>query len=100
MYAKKYISINEIDGFKNEFENFLTKKGRSKSNANKARTYRGLLKGRFKLTNVERIENTDYEHSIFGKGADFTSKSIRDLIKNGEKDALKWLNNTRNNNEN
>lgn len=98
--AKKYIGRNEIDGFKNDFENFLTKQARSKSSANKARTYRDLLNGRFNLTNVERIENIDYENSIFFKIADFTSKTIRDLIKKGEKDALKWLNSTHNDNKN
>ena len=99
--AKKYICINKndgstykIDGFTNDFEKFLTKKAKSKSNANRDRTYKELLRGRFKLIKVERIENTGYQHSIFGKGADFTSKSIRDLIEKGKKDALEWLKGT------
>ena len=33
----------------------------------------------------------DYKDSISGKGADFTSKSIRDLIALGYSDALKSL---------
>jgi NTE family protein len=98
--ATKYIGKDKTDEFKNDVENLLKKKAKSKSNVNKARTYRDLLNGRFKLIKVERIENTGYENSIFGKFADFTSKSIRDLIKKGEKDALKWLNSTHNDNKN
>lgn len=99
--ALKYVSLTKIDAFQNDFQNFLkTNQARSKTNANKDRTYRDLLIGRFKLTNVVRIENTEYENSIYLKGADFTSKSIRNLIDKGEKDALKWFNSTRNDSKN
>lgn len=56
-----------------------------------ARSYKDLIICGFNLTKVVRIETTDYDHSIYGKGADFTSKSVREFIKTGEQDALKWL---------
>ncbi|MGB6527638.1 MAG: hypothetical protein WBF33_05975 [Candidatus Nitrosopolaris sp.] len=41
------------------------------------------------MTNVVRIENTSpYDESIFGKIGDYTSKTIKDLIKRGEDDAV------------
>jgi NTE family protein len=105
--ATKYLCINKndgstnkIDGFTSDFEKFLTNKAKSKSNANRDRTYKELLRGRFNLIKVERIENTGYEDSISGKGADFTSTSIRDLIAKGKQDALDWLNGTRKDNKN
>jgi NTE family protein len=92
--AKNYISANKIHAFKNEFKNFLkTTEAKSKSNTNEKRTYKDLLNGSFKLTNVIRIEHSGYDDSISGKGADFTSKSIKDLIKQGKKDASRLLNN-------
>ena len=54
-------------------------------------SYKELLNGSFKLTKVVRIEPTGYDDSISGKGADFTSKTIKDLIKKGEEDASKVL---------
>jgi hypothetical protein len=53
--------------------------------------YRDVIDSRFGLTKVIRIENMDYKDSISGKTADFTSKSIRDLIALGYSDALKCL---------
>ncbi len=51
------------------------------------------MKGRFKLTKVIRIENTNYINSISGKGGDFTTQTIEELIKEGEKDATNTLSN-------
>ena len=50
----------------------------------------------FKLTNVMRIEHRGYDNSVSGKGADFTSKTIKDLINQGKKDASKLLNGVNN----
>jgi hypothetical protein len=40
---------------------------------------------------VVRIEPKNYADNIYGKGADFTSKTIKDLIEKGKEDALKVL---------
>jgi predicted acylesterase/phospholipase RssA len=91
--TKSYISTDKIDAFKNEFENFLkTTEAKSKSNTNETRTYKDLLDCRFKITSVMRIEHTGYKDTISGKGSDFTSKTIKDLINEGKKDASKLLN--------
>ena len=84
--AISYIGADKIDVFKNEFEKFLkTTEAKSKSNTNENRKYNDLLNGSFKLTNVIRIEPSGYDNNISGKGADFTSKSIKDLIKQGKR---------------
>jgi hypothetical protein len=57
-----------------------------------------LIKGRFKLTKVVRIERTNYIDTNSGKEADYTSKptdfthqTIKKLIEQGEEDALEVL---------
>jgi NTE family protein len=51
-----------------------------------------LLKARFKLNTVIRIEAESYTDNISGKGADFTSQTIRSLIEKGKQDAQRVLN--------
>ena len=41
--------------------------------AGEERTYKDILDARFTLTNVKRIENTDYADSIYGKVSDLKS---------------------------
>jgi NTE family protein len=78
----------EINAFENEFESLLNKtRAKSKTDIGEDRTYKDLLKGRFRLTKVIRIEPESYADSISGKGADFTSKTIKSLIEKGENDA-------------
>ena len=92
--TKDYISTDKVNAFQHDFEKFLkTTEAKSKSNRGETRSYKELLSGSFKLTKVVRIEHTDYDDSISGKGADFTSKSIKDLIKQGKNDASRLLNN-------
>ena len=52
------------------------------------RTYGKLLKGRFDVR-VCRIDREDDENTISGKHSDFSSSTIRALIKSGEEDALR-----------
>jgi hypothetical protein len=62
---------DESDLFEKEFESFLkATQAKSKDDSGESRRYKGLLRGRFKLTKVIRIENHNYEDSIAGKGAD------------------------------
>jgi hypothetical protein len=73
--AKSYITPDRFDELENDFEKFLKSTiAKSKSHTGEHRMHKDILDSRFALT---RIENTDYKDSIFGKGADFTSKSIR-----------------------
>jgi NTE family protein len=91
--AKRHFKNNdESDLFENEFENFLkTTQAKSKGDLGESRRYKDLLTGRFKLTKVIRIENENYEDSIAGKGADFTSETIEKLIEKGKKDVKRVL---------
>jgi NTE family protein len=88
-FAKKYMG-EDFEVFQKEVETFLqTTEAKSKSDIDDKRKYKDLLNCGFKLTNVVRIENTSpYDESIFGKIGDYTSKTIKDLIKRGEDDAV------------
>ena len=52
------------------------------------RKYDALIRGSFEITNVIRIERQDNSDNISSKFADFTSETIEDLIKQGEKEYL------------
>jgi NTE family protein len=88
--AECHMCKDQVHVFQNELELFLkTTEARSKSGKGKTITYNDLLNGMFKLTKVIRIQNhnNNYEDSISGKGADFSSKTIRDLINKGKEDS-------------
>jgi hypothetical protein len=51
--------------------------------------YKDLLEGRFKLTKVIKIERKYDVYNISNKWADFTSKTISEMMKQGEYDAWK-----------
>src|SRR5215213_6549672 len=77
--------------FKEEFENILkATEEKSKGSTVEDRKYKDLIKDRFKVT-VTRIENETCEDSIYGKGADSTSKTIKELIARGKEDARRVL---------
>jgi NTE family protein len=86
---------DESDLFQNEFESLLrTTEARSKGDTDEHRKYKDLLRGRFRLTKVIRIEREGpeiYKDSISGKGADFTSETIRSLVEKGKGDTRKVL---------
>jgi NTE family protein len=82
--------------FQNEFETLLNAtQVKSRGGTGEQRIkYQELLKGRFKLTNVIRIEPEgpeSYTDSIYGKVGDFTSKTITSLIEKGKQDARRVL---------
>lgn len=53
--------------------------------------YRDLLKGRFELTKIERIEHKYSQESTSRKTADFSPETINALIKEGESDVQELL---------
>ncbi len=92
--AKSYIeNIERKDiTFQNELESLLKSvEGKTSRVAGEDEYKEGLLKGRFRLTKVIRIENESYKDSISGKVGDFTSQSIRNLIEKGKQDARSVL---------
>jgi NTE family protein len=92
--AKSYfenIGTKDIT-FQDEFESLIKiVEGKTSREAGEDRKYKDLLKGRFRLTKVIRIENESYKDSISGKVGDFTSQSIRNLIEKGKQDARRVL---------
>ena len=77
--------------FEQEFNNFLNREAKSRTRSGRQRKYNELIKGRFELTKIVRIERVDNEDAIYSKFADFTSETITELIKQGEQDALDQL---------
>jgi NTE family protein len=93
--ARRHFSKDKFDVFQQDFQNFLeTTQAKSKSDIQGGgkRTYKDVLNCTFNLKKVVRIENTSlYDDSISGKGADFSSQTIKGLIKKGRDDASKVL---------
>jgi NTE family protein len=84
-YKKDIILQNKLESLLKSVE------GKSSGAAGEDRKYKDLLKCRFRLTRVIRIENDSYKDSISGKVGDFTSQSIRNLIEKGKQDARRVL---------
>lgn len=92
--ARRHVR-DKFDIFEKDFESFLeTTDAKSKSNiyGGGKRKLKDLLNCTFKLTKVVRIENSpSYDDSISNKGSDFSSETIRGLIKKGRDEASKVL---------
>lgn len=69
------------------FQHILKTETRSKDRKGEARRYEDLIGEGFKLTEVIRIERTNYINSLYGKGGDLTFETIDKLIKEGKCDA-------------
>ena len=67
---------------------FLDENAASASRSGERRQYRKLLEGRFNLSNVLRIERSADPDSIYGKIGDFTSKTIKTLMRQGYDDTV------------
>lgn len=78
---------NDKDVLKRKLNDILVTKTSNKGRKYEARNYEDLIRGRFKLNKVIRIERTNYINSIYGKTGDLTFQTIHKLIKEGECDA-------------
>jgi NTE family protein len=78
---------NDKDVLKRKLNDILVTKTSNKGRKYEARNYEDLIRGRFKLNKVIRIERTNYINSIYGKTGDLTFETIHKLIKEGECDA-------------
>ena len=91
----KHLTLNHIKEdndkrlFEEEYEKLTTKEAENTSRTTEEqRKYKDLIKGRFKLTKVKRIERQyDPSTSTSLKTGDITLRTIQDLIKEGEIDA-------------
>ena len=81
------VNVNDKDVLKKKLEDILAIKAFDYDGNEKARNYGDLIRGRFELNKVIRIERTNYINSIYGKTGDLTLETISKLIKEGESDA-------------
>jgi hypothetical protein len=79
---------NDRNAFQKEFESLKAKEAKSTSDTvGEHREYKDLIKGRFELIKVKRIERQyDPNTSTSFKDRDITPETIDKLIKEGEKD--------------
>ena len=75
---------NKKAKLENDIDNLLlNKSAKSKFRNGKNRKYIDLLKGRFTIDRIRRIDRQDDEYAISNKWADFSYKTINQLINNG-----------------
>ena len=89
--AKTAISKSNDRKLQEEFENIL-RTPITKNSRNDSCKYEDLLKGQFKLTEVHRVERKNDADDVYGKVADLSQESIKQLIKKGEDDAMHLFN--------
>ena len=77
---------DEIDGFQRELEDILDRETKSdKRSKDEKRKYRDLIEGRFDIAKIIYIDRKDDGNTIFGKAAEFSSKTINELKEDGHK---------------
>src|SRR5919106_6434171 len=89
--ALDHIDSNKENAFQDDLKKFLEKYAKSKFRTGEHRKYVDLLKGRFDVNNVLRIERLDDPHTISNKWADFSSGTIKKMIADGYLQALDQL---------
>jgi predicted HTH domain antitoxin len=83
---------DEIDGFQRELEDILDRETKSdKRSKDEKRKYRDLIEGRFDIAKIIYIDRKDDGNTIFGKAAEFSSKTINELKEDGHKAAEEAL---------
>jgi NTE family protein len=70
------VNVNDKDALKKKLEDILAIKTFDYDRNEKARNYGDLIRGRFELNKVIRIERTNYINSISGKTGDLTLDGI------------------------
>jgi len=96
IFVTDYIDLTKmlIDRFvktksdSTELEHILSMPTLSKKRNGKPRQYKDLLIGRFRLTNVVRIERQDDPNTISRKWADYSLASLQILYEQGRRDTL------------
>jgi NTE family protein len=96
IFVTDYIDLTNtlIDRFvkteadSSELKHILSMPALSKKRNGKSRRYKDLLIGRFRLTNVVRIERQDDPDTISRKWADYSLTSLQILYEQGRRDTL------------
>jgi NTE family protein len=74
---------NDKNMLQDQLKNIPQTKARSTKRTGERRSYEGLIKGRFKLNKVVRIERKEDDNTISSKWQDFSSGTITQLIDSG-----------------
>ena len=90
--TKELLKLAEDNNIpKEQIDDILDKKGKSPHRNGEPRKYRSLLKDRFDITKVIRIERSVDTNDIANKWCDFSLGTVSNLFKQGTLDALKIL---------
>jgi predicted acylesterase/phospholipase RssA len=84
-------NLAERRGIKDEIKDILKQYARSEKRNGRARTYKDLLGGRFRLTKVVSIDRKDDGNEVHDKIFDYSHTTIENLMKDGYCDALTKL---------
>ena len=90
--ALENINENKKTKLNNDINFLLNQEAKSKFRTGETRKYIDLLKGRFTINKIRKIDRQDDEYTISNKWADFSYKTINTLISDGynqAKDQLK-----------
>ena len=82
---------DDINDLKRELKAILNQAQRTSSHEGKPRYYYDLLKKKFDVEEVIKVQRKDDKHTISDKIFDFSSITISNLIREGEKDTLNEL---------
>lgn len=83
--------IGNKDEIKRKLKALLNRAQRTSSHERKPRYYYDLLKKRFDVDEIIKVQRKDDKHTISDKIFDFSSITISNLIREGEKDTLNEL---------
>jgi NTE family protein len=86
--AIDHLDENKKNSFKMDLDNFLNKEAKSKFRTEEQRKYIDLLKGRFHTSKIKRIERKDDPNTISNKWADFSFRTIIEMISDGYEEAV------------
>jgi NTE family protein len=82
---------DDINNLKKELKDILNQVQRTSSHEGKPRYYYDLLTKKFDVEEVIKVQRKDDKHTISDKIFDFSSITISNLIREGEKDTLNEL---------
>jgi NTE family protein len=84
---------NDKKSFEKEIQNLRTREAKNTSyTVGEQKKYEDILRGRFKITKMVRIERKyNPNTSTSFKGGDITSKTIEEMIKEGENDTIEEI---------
>lgn len=80
-----------VDELKKRFGQIVNTEQRTLTRDNEARYFYDLISKRFSINDVLKIQRKNDEHTISDKIYDFSSDTVSNLIKQGEKDALQAI---------